>query len=96
MGLRTEELESRFAEYVGVEHALAVTNCTAGLHLICLAAGLGPGDEVIVPSLSFVATASAVRYTGATPVFADIAALDRPWISARPPARRSARAPRRS
>jgi dTDP-4-amino-4,6-dideoxygalactose transaminase len=82
MGPRTEELESRFAEYVGVEHALAVTNCTAGLHLICLAAGLGPGDEVIVPSLSFVATASAVRYTGATPVFADIAALDRPWISA--------------
>ena len=81
MGPRTEELEARFGEYVGAAHALAVTNCTAGLHLICLAAGLGPGDEVVVPSLTFVATASAVRYTGATPVFADIAALDRPWIS---------------
>ncbi len=82
MGPRTEELEARFAEYTGSEHALAVTNCTAALHLICLAAGLGPGDEVIVPSLTFVATASAIRYTGATPVFADIAALDRPWLSA--------------
>jgi dTDP-4-amino-4,6-dideoxygalactose transaminase len=82
MGPRTEELEARFAEYVGADHALAVTNGTAALHLICLAAGLGPGDEVIVPSLTFVATASAIRYTGATPVFADIAALERPWISA--------------
>jgi dTDP-4-amino-4,6-dideoxygalactose transaminase len=82
MGPRTEELEARFSEYVGAGHALAVTNGTAALHLICLAAGLGPGDEVIVPSLTFVATASAIRYTGATPVFADIAALDRPWISA--------------
>jgi dTDP-4-amino-4,6-dideoxygalactose transaminase len=82
MGPRTEELEARFSEYVGTEHALAVTNCTAALHLICLAAGLAPGDEVIVPSLTFVATASAIRYTGATPVFADIAGLDRPWLSA--------------
>jgi dTDP-4-amino-4,6-dideoxygalactose transaminase len=81
MGPRTEELEARFGEYVGGAHALAVTNGTAALHLICLAAGLGPGDEVIVPSLTFVATASAIRYTGATPVFADIAALERPWIS---------------
>jgi dTDP-4-amino-4,6-dideoxygalactose transaminase len=81
MGPRTEELEARFGEYVGADHALAVTNGTAALHLICLAAGLGPGDEVIVPSLTFVATASAIRYTGATPVFADIAALERPWIS---------------
>jgi dTDP-4-amino-4,6-dideoxygalactose transaminase len=82
MGPRTEELEARFSEYTGAEHSLAVTNGTAALHLICLAAGLGPGDEVVVPSLTFVATASAIRYTGATPVFADIAALDRPWISA--------------
>jgi dTDP-4-amino-4,6-dideoxygalactose transaminase len=82
MGPRTEELEAQFSEYVGTGHALAVTNGTAALHLICLAAGLGPEDEVIVPSLTFVATASAIRYTGATPVFADIAALDRPWISA--------------
>jgi dTDP-4-amino-4,6-dideoxygalactose transaminase len=82
MGPRTEELEARFSEYTGAEHSLAVTNGTAALHLICLAAGLVPGDEVVVPSLTFVATASAIRYTGATPVFADIAALDRPWISA--------------
>jgi dTDP-4-amino-4,6-dideoxygalactose transaminase len=82
MGPRTEEFEARFAEYVGEDHALAVTNGTAALHLICLAAGLGPGDEVVVPSLTFVATASAIRYTGATPVFADIASLEEPWISA--------------
>lgn len=82
MGPRTQLLEKRFASYVGTEHAIAVTNCTAALHLVCLAAGIGPGDEVIVPSLTFVATANAVRYTGATPVFADIAGLDRPWLSA--------------
>src|SRR4051794_6601993 len=82
MGPRTQELEERFAEYTGSAHAVAVTNCTAGLHLICLAAGLGPGDEVVVPSLTFVATANAIRYTGATPVFADIAGLERPWLSA--------------
>jgi dTDP-4-amino-4,6-dideoxygalactose transaminase len=82
MGPRTEEMEERFAAYAGSQHAIAVTNCTAALHLICLAAGVGPGDEVIVPSLSFVATANAVRYTGATPVFADIAGLERPWLSA--------------
>jgi dTDP-4-amino-4,6-dideoxygalactose transaminase len=82
MGPRTEELESRFAEYTGARHAIAVTNCTAALHLICLAAGLGPEDEVVVPSLTFVATVNAIRYTGATPVFADVAGLDRPWLSA--------------
>ena len=82
MGPRTQELEERFAAYVGTEHAIAVTNGTAALHLICLAAGLGPGDEVIVPSLTFVATVNAVRYTGATPVFADVESLERPWLSA--------------
>ena len=82
MGPRTEELEERFAEYVGAGHAVAVTNGTAALHLICAAAGLGPGDEVIVPSLTFVATAGAIRQAGATPVFADIAGLDRPWLAA--------------
>jgi dTDP-4-amino-4,6-dideoxygalactose transaminase len=82
MGPRTEELERRFAEYVGASHAIAVTNCTAGLHLICLGAGLGPGDEVVVPSLTFVATAAAIRYVGATPVFADIEGIERPWLSA--------------
>jgi dTDP-4-amino-4,6-dideoxygalactose transaminase len=82
MGPRTEELESRFAEYVGTGHAVATTNGTAALHLICLAAGLGEGDEVIVPSLTFVATVNAVRYVGATPVFTDVAGLERPWLSA--------------
>jgi len=82
MGPRTAELEAEFAAYVGAGHAIAVANGTAALHLICLAAGLGAGDEVIVPSLTFVATASAVRHTGATPVFADVVALDRPWLSA--------------
>jgi dTDP-4-amino-4,6-dideoxygalactose transaminase len=82
MGPRTEELEARFATYVGARHAVAVTNGTAALHLICLAAGLGPGDEVVVPSLTFVATVNAIRYTGATPTFAEIAGLERPWLSA--------------
>jgi dTDP-4-amino-4,6-dideoxygalactose transaminase len=82
MGPRTEQLEERFAAYVGTSHAIAVTNGTAALHLICLAAGLGGEDEVVVPSLTFVATANAIRYVGATPVFADIAAIDSPWLSA--------------
>lgn len=72
MGSVTQELEDAFAGYVGVKHALAVTNATAALHLACIVAGLKPGDEAIVPSLTFVATANAVRYTGATPIFADI------------------------
>src|SRR5918998_1657774 len=73
MGPRTAEFEAAFAAYVGAPHACAVSSGTAALHLMCLGAGLGPGDEVIVPSLTFVATANAVRYVGATPVFADVA-----------------------
>lgn len=72
MGDRTAEFESSFAEYVGAEHAVAVGNCTAALHLALLSAGVGPGHEVIVPSLTFVATVNAVIYCGAIPVFADI------------------------
>lgn len=72
MGAVTQEFEREFALYTGAKHAFAVNNATAALHLACLAIGLGPGDEVIVPSLTFVATANAIRYTGATPVFADI------------------------
>jgi dTDP-4-amino-4,6-dideoxygalactose transaminase len=83
MGPRTAEFESAFAAYVGVPHACAVSSGTAALHLMCLAAGLGPGDEVIVPSLTFVATANAVRYVGATPVFVDIAGPLEPWMSYR-------------
>jgi dTDP-4-amino-4,6-dideoxygalactose transaminase len=79
-GPRTKEFEEAFAAYTGAEHAVAVTNCTAALHLMAMAAGLGPGDEVIVPSLTFVATANAIAYTGATPVFADIAGLTEPWM----------------
>jgi len=72
MGAVTQRFEDEFAAYTGVRHAIAVTNATAALHLACVASGLGPGDEVILPSLTFVATANAVLYTGATPVFADI------------------------
>ena len=72
MGAVTQHFEKDFSEFTGIKHAAAVTNCTAGLHLALAALGVGPGDEVIVPSLTFVATSNAVRYTGAEPVFADI------------------------
>jgi dTDP-4-amino-4,6-dideoxygalactose transaminase len=76
MGPVTAEFEQRFAAYVGVRYAFAVTNCTAALHLAHLALGAGPGDHIICPSLTFVATANAIRSTGATPVFADITTPD--------------------
>lgn len=72
MGPRTESFERSFAEHLGCRHAIALSSCTAALHLAYLAAGVGPGDEVIVPAITFVATANAVRYCGATPVFADV------------------------
>src|SRR3954452_21418599 len=72
MGPRTQEFERVFAAHLGAEHAIALANCTAALHLAYLAAGVGPGDEVIVPPITFVATAAAARYCGAEPVFADI------------------------
>jgi len=72
MGERTERFESEFATSIGTERAVALSSCTAALHLACLAVDAGPGDEVIVPSMTFAATANAVRYTGATPVFADV------------------------
>jgi dTDP-4-amino-4,6-dideoxygalactose transaminase len=80
MGPETEALEREFAAYTGTTHALAVTNGTAALHLICVGAGLGPGDEVVVPSMTFVATVNAIAYTGATPVFADVVSLTEPWL----------------
>jgi dTDP-4-amino-4,6-dideoxygalactose transaminase len=80
MGPQTEALERDFAQFTGSRHALAVANGTAALHLICAAAGIGPGDEVVVPSLTFVATVNAVAYTGATPVFADIVSVTEPWL----------------
>jgi dTDP-4-amino-4,6-dideoxygalactose transaminase len=72
MGNVTQEFEQAFADYIGAKYAIAVANGTAALHLACIALNLKPGDEVIVPSLTFVATANAIRYTGATPIFADI------------------------
>lgn len=71
-GPRVAEFEKAFAAYVGQPEAVAVSSCTAGLHLVLRALGVGAGDEVIVPSLSFIATANAVAHAGATPVFADI------------------------
>jgi dTDP-4-amino-4,6-dideoxygalactose transaminase len=81
MGPRTAAFEQAFADFTGAGHALAVASGTAALHLMCLAAGLGSGDEVIVPSLTFVASINAIAYTGATPVFADIAGITEPWLS---------------
>lgn len=72
MGAVTKELESEFSRFIGSKHALAVSNGTHALHLACLALGIGPGDEVIVPSLTFVASANAVLYTSAEVRFADI------------------------
>jgi dTDP-4-amino-4,6-dideoxygalactose transaminase len=71
-GPRVREFEEAFAAAIGTPHAVAVSSCTAALHLALIAAGIGPGDEVIVPSLSYIATANAVRYVGAQPVFADV------------------------
>ena len=66
------QFERKFAEFIGVRYAISVNNGTAALHSALLAAGVGPGDQVIVPSFSFIATAEAVALTGAKPVFADI------------------------
>jgi len=72
MGEVTQRFETEFARMCGAKHAIAVSNATEALHLACLALDIGPGDEVIVPSLSFVATANAVLYCGAKVRFADI------------------------
>ena len=70
-GPRVEAFERAFAEHLGARHALAIANCSAALHLAYLAVGVGPGDEVVVPSITFAATAASAVYLGATPVFAD-------------------------
>jgi dTDP-4-amino-4,6-dideoxygalactose transaminase len=72
MGPRTAAFEQALAEFVGTPNAVAVSSGTAALHLSCLAAGLGAGDEVIVPAFTFVASAAAPRYVGATPVLCDV------------------------
>jgi perosamine synthetase len=71
-GPKVAAFEKRFAELHGVKHALATTSCTTGLHLILAALGVGPGDEVIVPAFTWVATANVVLFCGATPVFVDV------------------------
>jgi dTDP-4-amino-4,6-dideoxygalactose transaminase len=72
MGPRTKAFEDGLAAFVGTPHAVTVSSGTAALHLACLAAGIGEGDEVIVPAISFVASASAARYVGAEPVLCDV------------------------
>ncbi|MBI4787224.1 MAG: DegT/DnrJ/EryC1/StrS family aminotransferase [Chloroflexi bacterium] len=72
MGGVTQEFENEFAQFTGARHAIAVSNATVALHLAMLALGIGPGDEVIAPSLTFVATTNAVLYAGADVRFADI------------------------
>ena len=81
MGGRVEAFERAFAEAHGVAGAAAVNSCTAGLHLALQAFDIGPGDEVLVPSLSFVATANCVLYCNATPVFVDTESLELPLLS---------------
>lgn len=71
-GPKVAAFENAFAERHGVKHALATTSCTTSLHLILAAMGIGPGDEVIIPAFTWVATANVVLYCGATPVFADV------------------------
>lgn len=71
-GVKAKEFEARFAEYIGVKHALAVSSCTAGLHLALEACGIGPGDKVLTTPFTFTATAETIRYLGADPIFADI------------------------
>jgi len=71
-GPKVAEFEKKFAEYVGARHAVAVSSCTTALHLAIIAAGVKAGDEVLCPSLSFIATANAIVHAGATSVFVDI------------------------
>jgi perosamine synthetase len=71
-GPRVAEFEEKFAAYTGAKYAVAVSNCTTGLHLAMIVAGIGLGDEVICPSMSYIATANSITYVGATPVFAEV------------------------
>ena len=71
-GPKVGEFEQQFGQYHGVKQAIATTSCTTSLHLILAAMGIGPGDEVLVPAFTWVATANVVMYCGATPVFVDV------------------------
>src|SRR6478752_5716474 len=81
MGDRVQEFEQAFARLHEAEDSIAVSSCTSALHLILHGLGIGPGDEVLVPSLTFVATANSVLYVGARPVFVDVESADVPLIS---------------
>jgi perosamine synthetase len=76
-GIYPERFEKGFADYVGVAHATSLPSCTSGLHLALASLGIGPGDEVIVPDATWIATSAPITYVGATPVFADID--DKSW-----------------
>lgn len=71
-GPKVAEFEKKFADYTGSKYAVAVSNCTTGLHLAMIVSGIKPGDEVICPSMSYIATANSITYVGAIPVFAEI------------------------
>ena len=71
-GPRVAEFEQKFAAYTGASHAIAVSNCTTALHLAMIVAGVSAGDEVICPSMSYIATANSIKYVGAIPVFAEV------------------------
>ena len=71
-GPKVAEFEEKFANYTGAKHAIAVSNCTTALHLSMIVAGVNSGDEVICPSMSYIATANCIKYVGATPVFAEV------------------------
>lgn len=75
-GPQVREFEKKFAEYSGANHAVAVSNCTTALHLSMIVSGIGPGDEVICPSMSYVASSNSIIHAGATPVFAEVRASD--------------------
>jgi dTDP-4-amino-4,6-dideoxygalactose transaminase len=79
-GPKTEAFEKKFAAMINVESAIALSNCTVSLHLALKLIGIKPGDEVICPSLTFVATANSIRYLEGVPVFADIVSYDNPTI----------------
>ena len=71
-GPRVEEFEKKFCEYTGAKFAVAISNCTTALHLSMIVSGIKEGDEVICPSMSYIATANCIKYVGATPVFAEV------------------------
>src|SRR6185503_8673140 len=71
-GLYHQKFQQAFAAYLGVKHAIALPSCTSAIHLALAGLGIGPGDEVIVPDSTWIATSAPIAYVGATPVFADV------------------------